>query len=205
MFLVVVDAHSKWPEVVPMQSTTSTATIHVLRTIFARYGLPEHIVSDNGPQLTSAEFKEFLTENGIRHTTTAPYHLATNGLAERFVQTLKNALNTMKNQRSVEANLANFLLLSRNTPHTSTNECPSLLFSGRKTRMKLDLVRPDLKRNINDRLQKQILCSSKRLPRQFEVGEKVAVRDYRGKNRWAYGVVLSQIGSLHYELKCRLM
>ncbi|VDI40348.1 Hypothetical predicted protein [Mytilus galloprovincialis] len=41
MFLIVIDAHSKWPEVIPMKSTTSTQTIRVLRTIFARAGLPE--------------------------------------------------------------------------------------------------------------------------------------------------------------------
>ncbi|CAC5358316.1 unnamed protein product [Mytilus coruscus] len=49
MFLIVTDVHSKWPEVIPMKRTTSTQTIRVLRTIFARAGLPEQIVSDNGP------------------------------------------------------------------------------------------------------------------------------------------------------------
>ncbi|KAL5018941.1 hypothetical protein ScPMuIL_004663 [Solemya velum] len=52
MFLVVVDAHSKWPEVVKMKKTTSARTIEVLRTIFARNGIPKQFVSDNGPQFT---------------------------------------------------------------------------------------------------------------------------------------------------------
>lgn len=57
-YLIVTDAYSKWPEVVVMQTTTSLATIKVLMQIFATHGLPERIVSDNGPQFTSQEFKD---------------------------------------------------------------------------------------------------------------------------------------------------
>ena len=49
MFLIIVDAHSKWPEVIVMPSTTSQRTIEVLSTYFARYGLPEQLVTDNRP------------------------------------------------------------------------------------------------------------------------------------------------------------
>ena len=86
MFLVVVDAHSKWPEVVPVSSTTSSSTIEVLRDLFARFGIPEQIVSDNGTQFVSEEFQAFVRSSGIRHLTSAPYHPATNGLAERAFQ-----------------------------------------------------------------------------------------------------------------------
>ena len=48
MFLVVVDAHSKWLEVIPVSSTTSSSTIEVLHDLFARFGIPEQIVTDNG-------------------------------------------------------------------------------------------------------------------------------------------------------------
>ena len=62
MFLIVVDAHSRWPEVIEMKSTTLTATIQEPRKLFASYGLPLQLVSDNGPQFTSAEFSAFLKE-----------------------------------------------------------------------------------------------------------------------------------------------
>ena len=87
MFLVVVDAHSKWPEVIPVSSTTSSSTIGVLRDLFARFGIPEEIVSDNGTQFVSEDFQAFIRSNGIRHITSALYHPATNGLADRAVQT----------------------------------------------------------------------------------------------------------------------
>ena len=125
MFLVVIDAHSKWPEVVQLASTTSTATIRALGSIFSRYGFPEQLVSDNGPQLTSGKFKIFLKSNGIRHITTAPWHHSSNGIAERFVQTLKKALLAMKGELSLSDNLNKFLIMYRNTPHTLTNEPPA--------------------------------------------------------------------------------
>ena len=78
MFLVLVDSYSKYIDVGPMSTAISTTTIRMLRTDFATFGLPEHIVTDNGSQFTSQEFKEFLHENGILHTLTSPGHPATN-------------------------------------------------------------------------------------------------------------------------------
>ena len=67
MFLILVDAHSKWPEVVEMSSTSAAKTIEVLRQIFAAYGLPEQLVSDNESHFTSDEFAKFTKGNGIKH------------------------------------------------------------------------------------------------------------------------------------------
>ena len=92
MFLNVIDSFSKWPEVIVMKSTPATKTIDELRCLFSRWGILEQIVSDNGPQFKSDKFKQFLSENGITHLTTAPFFPATNGQAERFVQTITKAL-----------------------------------------------------------------------------------------------------------------
>jgi len=73
-YLIVVDAHSKWPEVIEMKSTTATATIKELRRLCATFGLPERLVSDNGPQFTSGGFSAFMNANGIKHIRCAPYH-----------------------------------------------------------------------------------------------------------------------------------
>ena len=72
MFLIVVDAYSKWMEVVPIHHATSKTTIDKLRVIFVMHGLPEMLVSDNGTPFTSAEFQEFVTRNAIRHVLTSP-------------------------------------------------------------------------------------------------------------------------------------
>ena len=87
MFLVIVDAHSKWLDAHIMSAITSSKTIEVLRSVFAIYGLPQTIVTDNGPSFTSEEFAQFMARNGIKHVKSAPYHPSSNGQAERAVQT----------------------------------------------------------------------------------------------------------------------
>ena len=83
MFLIVVDAKSKWMEVIQISSTSNSATIRALRSLFATHGLPEEIVADNGPQFVAGETKDFLTANGVRLCLSLPYHPASNSEAER--------------------------------------------------------------------------------------------------------------------------
>ena len=88
----MIDAHSKFIDAHIMKTSTSRATIDRLRHTFALLGVPKVIVSDNGTPFVSQEFQEFCTLNGIKHTCVSPYHPASNGLAERAVQTLKLGL-----------------------------------------------------------------------------------------------------------------
>ena len=83
-FFVVVDAHSKWPEVFSTSSTTTYMykTIEMLSHLFAACGLPEEIVSDNGPQFVSEEMHHFMKKHGIQHTHVTRYHPASNEEAE---------------------------------------------------------------------------------------------------------------------------
>ncbi|CAB4017152.1 PREDICTED: LOW QUALITY PROTEIN: uncharacterized protein K02A2.6-like [Paramuricea clavata] len=194
-----LDAHSKWPEVEIMPSTTSTQTIDRLRTIFARYGVPAQVVTDNGPQFTSAEFQLFLKTNGIKHITTAPFHPATNGQAERFVQSSKHAMKCEKQSASqLKTNMAKFLLAYRNTPHSTTGESPSVLFWGRPLRTRLDLVKPDLQRKVMNR---QIDQAGRKGHSPTSIGQTVMARNYSGKDKWLPGIVRAQTGPLSYEIK----
>ena len=65
-YLIMVDAHSKWPGVIGPMTTTADSTINAMRNIFARYGLPTQVVSDNGPPFQSAEYEEFLRKMAFR-------------------------------------------------------------------------------------------------------------------------------------------
>jgi len=96
MILVLIDAHSKWIEVMVTPISTSTVVIEELRDKFSQFGIPETIVTDNGSCFTSAEFELFLEKNGVKHLTTAPYHPASNGLAERAVQIVKKGIKKCK-------------------------------------------------------------------------------------------------------------
>ena len=82
MFLILVDAHSKWIECHVMSSSSTEATIEKMEQSFATLGLPVYLVTDNGSCFTSSEFQSFMKANGIHHITSAPYHPASNGLAE---------------------------------------------------------------------------------------------------------------------------
>ena len=167
----MVDAHSKWSEVETMSSITSTQTIDRLRTIFGRYGVPAQVVTDNGPQFTSTEFQLFLKANGIKHITTAPFHPATNGQAERFVQSFKRAMKCEKQSTSqLNKNMAKFLLAYRNTAHSTTGEAPSVLFLGRPLRTRLDLVKPDSPMKVKNRQLDQVRAKEHVPTRQLSVG-----------------------------------
>ena len=85
MWFVVVDAFSKWTEVIQLHegATSASQTITELRRIFARFGIPKQIMSDNRPQFVSSEFRTFSKKQGIRHILVPPYHPQSNGEAER--------------------------------------------------------------------------------------------------------------------------
>ena len=98
-------------------------TIEALREMFSRWGIPRQLVTDNGPQFVSNMFQRFMKSNGIKHVLSAPYHPATNGLAERFVQTMKQALKASKKDGNVTLSqrMGRFLLSYRNARHETTN------------------------------------------------------------------------------------
>ena len=173
MFLVVVDAHSKWLDVIPMKTTNAVTTIQQLRTLFSRFGVPESIVSDNGPQFASAEFRRFCELNGIRHFLIAPYHPASNGLAERGVQTFKRGYQKLK-EGTVEDRIARFLLQYRVTPHTTTGRPPAELLFGRNLRTRLDVIKPDAGKTVEAKqFQQKAQYDRKSREKFFAVGDKV--------------------------------
>ena len=201
-YLVVVDAYSKFPEVVKMTSTTSTATVNALRDIFSRYGLPEIMVSDNGPQFIASEFQQFCRKNGIMHRTSAAYKPSTNGQAERVVQILKSAIAQARvTKQDVNVVLARSLLVYRNTPHTTTGEAPSVLLMGRKLRTRLDLILPSVEEHVKKQQYKVLERNGNRSIRSFTKGQNVFVRNYRGKEKWIRGEITEVLGLRHYMVK----
>ena len=136
-----------------MPNVTSETTIEKLRDMFARYGLPERLVSDNGPQFTSSEFATFMKRNGIKHILVAPYHPRSNGQAERFVQTFRQFFKAEgKTSASLKSNLARFLFSYRTTPNSTTGQTPAELFFSRRLRTRLDLPQETHTLCVFDRL-----------------------------------------------------
>ena len=140
--LVLIDLHSKWPEVRAVTHVTSSTVNLFLSDVFARWGLPEEIITDNGRQFVSREFEEFLSQLGIAHCKTALYHPQANGAVERFNRVLKEGIRAGKSEgKSFDTILRSTLANYRSTVHSTTGTSPAELISGRKMRMPLDLLR----------------------------------------------------------------
>ena len=204
-FFVVVDAHSKWPEVFSTSSTTTYKTIEMLSHLFAAYGLPEEIVSDNGPQFVSEEMHHFMKKHGIQHTRVPRYHPVSNGEAERYVQILKQALQAGKIEpgKSLQLRLSSFLFSYRNTPHTVTGQTPAELFLKRTPRTRLSLLHPNLAQHVEEHQTKvkQQHDADHSKTRGFLPGNLVLVRNFRGKDKWQCGTVILWRGPLAYQVR----
>ena len=200
-FLIIVDSHSKWLEVFPMTTTTATATINVFRAVFARYGLPHEVVSDNGPQFVSEEYQTFLKMNRVKLTLVPPYHPASNGLAERHVRTFKGMYKAYGNTRSVQHRVADILFRYRNTPHSTTGKTPAELFLKREPRTFLSLVKPSLKSRVESRQAASKLYKDGAHPklRTFDLYQPVRVKNVRGgKEKWIQGTIVAIKGPETY-------
>ena len=171
MILVIVDAHSKWIEAIPTSGSTSRVVLEELRFLFSQFGLPECIVSDNGTCFTSQEFKAFLQRHGVNHITSAPYHPASNGLAERAVQVVKKGLRKVT-RGSMRTRIATILFNYRLTVQTTTGVAPSELMLGRRPRCHLDLLKPNTADRVERKQAKQAQKHNAHArDRHFAVGE----------------------------------
>ncbi|KAM7298142.1 uncharacterized protein ISCGN_018766 [Ixodes scapularis] len=186
MLLVVVDSHTKKIEAVPMKSANGVTTVEALRTVFSTFGLPETIVSDNGPQFTCEEFGKFLRLNNIVHLRTAPYHTQSNGLAKRAVHTVKQGLKKNK-QGSLQTRLARGLHRYRRTP-SAGGKTPAMQLMGYELRSRLDnavVPPPSRVGHRNDTYTND----------PVHTGEPVWVRNFGRGEPWAPARVQSMDGA----------
>eukprot|EP00731_Ephydatia_muelleri_P004100 Em0002g276a len=126
-YMLVVDYFSRYIEVVKVTVTSSMGIIEKLKPMFSRQGIPEVLVSDNGPQYSSHEMKEFAQIYGFTHITSSPRYPQSNGQAERAVQTVKKLLRT-------SGDLYLSVLNYNATPMPWCGFSPSELLMGRKVR-----------------------------------------------------------------------
>jgi hypothetical protein len=132
MLLVCVDHYSRYPEVHVMRKTTASALIPKLRESFCRFGIPEQLVTDNGPPFNSAEFRNFLKTFGVEHRPITPLYPAANGMTERMNRGINKALRAaIAEGRDWRAALDEWLLAYRTSVHATTGHAPAELLMGR--------------------------------------------------------------------------
>lgn len=137
--LVLIDYFSRFVEVIIMKEISAKNTIQALHETFCRYGIPESIKSDNGPQFVSESLQSFCTEFGIELRKTTPYWPQANGEVERANKSLKKRLQISQESSKVDWkwDLRMYLLMYNSTPHSTTGVAPSALMFGRVLRDKL--------------------------------------------------------------------
>jgi len=123
-YLLLVDYYSRYIEVIKPPITTSAGVINGFKSMFARHGVPEVLITDNGPQFSSGSFSSIAKDYDFRHVTSSPYFAQSNGEAERAVKTFKGLLR--KNADPYRA-----LLAYRVTP-LHQGPSPAELLMGRR-------------------------------------------------------------------------
>ena len=136
-YLIVVDYNSRWIEIKRLQNQTSDHVINILKELFATHGIPDIVISDNGPQYASESFQKFARNYGFIHATSSPRYAQANGESERAVRTVKELLK--KNQDPYLA-----LLSYRSTPLLN-GLSPSELLMGRRLKTQLPVLPSTLK------------------------------------------------------------
>ena len=201
MILIIVDAHSKYIDAHIVSSATTGKTLTKLRQTFATLGLPTTMVTDNGTCFTSEEFEQFCRVNGIKHITSSPYHAASNGQAERAVQTVKAALKKSAGE-DLENRLYRFLATYRVTPQSTTGQAPTELVLRYRPRTRLDLIRPSIRDRV---LEKQRYDKerhdSRATDRVFYAGDAVWAVNFQGTPKWIHGVIEQQLGPVTFTIR----
>ena len=138
-YLLVVDYFSKYIELALLKNLTSETTVGHMKSIFARHGVPDILVSDNATQYSSTHFAKFADRYAFSHETSSPMYPQANGEAERAVRTIKQLLS--KAEDPYEA-----LMIYRATP-LQCGFSPAEKLFGRKIKTRVPVADPALKPN----------------------------------------------------------
>lgn len=192
-WLVLIDAKSKFPVVIDMgYDTTGANLIKGLEKVFDWLGPPETLVSDNGPPFNSYDLIQFYKKYGINHITTAPYHPASNGIAERFVRSFKEALTKAYNsgEKDKITTVRRILRNYRWTPHTTTGKRPVDMIFQHTIRTELDLMKPVATSDATDKTK-------------FSSGQFVWMAKHQLNKRpqWISAIVTKHVGSMMYMIQ----
>ena len=206
--LVISDYYSNFIEVTRMTTTTSRSIIKALKEVFARYGIPDIMVSDNGPQFSSAEFTVFAKTWNFDHKTSSPHHHQSNGKAENAVRTVKRLFRKCKDSGQSE-----FLALLdwRNTPTEGVGTSPAQRLMGRRCKTLLPIAGTLLQPRHNTEREARALKGMKERQRHhydkhtkplkpISLGQTVRMK-LPGQRKWSAGTCAGKVDERSYIVK----
>ena len=140
-YLVIVDYYLRYIDLAHLPNITSTTVVNKMRNSFAHNSIPETVISDNGTQFTSAQFKTFSVDWNFQHVTSSPHYPQSNGEAERAVKTAKELLK--------QDDIFLALLTYRSTPILDLGASPAELAFSRRLWTTLPSLPGTLTRTVN--------------------------------------------------------
>ena len=139
--LVIVDAYSRFPIVEVVRSTSIETVIPKLDSVFAMHGIPNEVITDNGPPFNSHDFNRYMSLLGIKFNPSTPLWPQGNSEVERFNQPLGKAIRAAcVENKNWKQEIQRFLLNYRSTPHTTTKISPAELLYNRAIKGKLPCI-----------------------------------------------------------------
>lgn len=201
-YIIITDYYSLYPEVYELKRTKSDNVVAVLKDVFARHGIPTELVSDNGSQYISHQFRKFVKTWCFKHTTSSPRYPRSNGLAESSVKTIKSMLKKCLN---TGLDIKMGLLSIRNTP-LACGASPAELLMNRQLQDNL----PRLPSNMftNEHKQRDLITEriiqkkyhDMKIPQRnlqqhdtFRMGQHVAIQDPSTKEWSIRGKITKEI------------
>lgn len=203
-YLVTVDYFSNFAEVDRLNKTGASEVILHLKKLFARYGSPEILRSDNGPQFSCGEFKGFAQKWNFKHVTSSPGYPQSNGKAENAVRTVKELVRRAWDSG---ADPWQALLDFRNTPSQGIAISPAQRLLGRRTRTTMvthpTMLHPEWKscteRQARQKAtQRQVYNEGARDLVPLKTGDKVMIQLHPTDREWKKGVVIQCFGIRSY-------
>ena len=204
MFIILVDYYSCFFEVSELHSTTSNTVVRKLKPMFARFGIPERVISDNSPQFSSQEFSDFARKYDFQHTTSSPCYPQSNGMAEKYVQIAKRIFKKTK----LDGRDPLLGILEYRTTPLETGYSPAQLLQGRQLRTTLPTLPEQLKpkpinhtevryklEQIRQNEKKHYDKGSRSLP-PVKVGQNVHVQNQ--DKSWKRGTIIGEAGPRSY-------
>ena len=210
-YLITVDYYSNFWEVDRLMNTKTTAVILKLKNHFARYGCPNRVISDNGPQFVAEEFASFANVWGFEHRTSSPENSKANGKAESAVKTAKRLI-----RKAIEAKEEPYLAILdyRNTPTQGMESSPVQPLMNRRTKTLIPtaaaLLHPKVAdrdkeiRELKNRQKQQMKYynrTAKDLPK-LEEGDVIRMKPFRlGKKNWDKAMVTARLDERSYTVE----
>jgi hypothetical protein len=186
--VVVVDYYTKIVQVKTMSNVSSKDIISFIDTLFSLLGLPNTLVSDNGPQFISSEFEQYLKSKGIVHRRSAVYNPQANGCVERVNRNINKVVENcqrVQNYQELQNVLNDYLLNYNNTHHDTTGRVPTSLLLRHEQRTKLGMI-------IN---QSDMVESNEAIEIEKRIREKQQVRQtYANRRRRPASKNLFKVG-----------